>query len=118
MHNIKLIRKNPEEFKKKILSRNVDLDINKISDLDSKSRELIQKKENLEKEKKIISKQKDQALFEKSKEITLKIDDLSKKQLTIKNELDNLLKSIPNIALDDVPVGKDENYNKEIEKKG
>ena len=118
MHNIKLIRENPEKFKKKILSRNVDIDINKISDLDSKSRELIQKKENLEKEKKIISKQKDQALFEKSKEITLKIDDLSKKQLTIKNELDNLLKSIPNIALDDVPIGKDENYNKEIEKKG
>ena len=118
MHNIKLIRENPEDFKKKILSRNVDIDINKISDLDTKSRELIQKKENLEKEKKIISKQKDQSLFEKSKEITLKIDDLSKKQLTIKNELDNLLKSIPNIALDDVPIGKDESYNKEIEKKG
>ena len=45
MHNIKLIRENPEDFKKKILSRNVDIDINKISDLDSKSRELIQKKE-------------------------------------------------------------------------
>ena len=52
MHNIKLIRNDLDSFKKKILRRNVDVDINKLKSLDQESRELIRKKENLENEKK------------------------------------------------------------------
>ena len=45
MHNIKLIRKNFDEFKKKILDRdNSNLELNKIILLDRENRELIQKK--------------------------------------------------------------------------
>ena len=59
MHNIKLIRKNFDEFKKKILDRdNSNLELNKIILLDRENRELIQKKENLEKEKKKYLKKK------------------------------------------------------------
>ena len=36
----------------------------------------------------------------------------------IKNKLDNLLSSIPNLPLNDVPVGSDESFNKEILKSG
>ena len=56
MHNLKSIRENPKLFKKKILERNVDLDLEELLDLDKKNREIIQKKEKLEQEKKIISK--------------------------------------------------------------
>ena len=69
-------------------------------------------------EKKNISKSKDESLFEKSKEISKQIENLSKKQKIIKNELDNLLSSIPNLPLDEVPVGKDENDNIEVTKSG
>ena len=58
MHNIKLIRKDPSYFTKKFNERNVNVDLKILLDLDKKSRELIQKKENLEQEKKIITKKK------------------------------------------------------------
>ena len=48
MHNIKLIRKDPNYFTKKFNERNVDVDLTILLDLDKKNRELIQKKENLE----------------------------------------------------------------------
>ena len=48
----------------------------------------------------------------------MEIDELSKKQNHIKKEIDFILNSIPNIALDDVPVGKDEKTNKVIKKVG
>ena len=118
MHNIKFIRENFEFFKKKLIDRNVNIDSDEIIELDKKNRNLIQKKENLEKEKKIISKTKDKSLFSKSKEISKDIEILNNDQITIKNKLDNVLKSIPNLPLDDVPVGADDNSNVEIERKG
>ena len=36
MHNIKLIRENSDEFKKLIKSRNVDVNVNEIIELDKK----------------------------------------------------------------------------------
>ena len=56
MHNIKDIRNNLNEFKKLIQTRNFDIDIDQIKDLDEKNRKLIQEKENLEKQKKIYPK--------------------------------------------------------------
>ena len=114
MHNIKDIRKNLEEFKNGLKNRFVDIDIKSILSLDENNRKLIQKKEILEKEKKDISKKKDSNLFEKSKDITKQISKYTNEQSKIKIELNKLLSSIPNIALKDVPVGKNENSNKEI----
>ena len=54
MHNIKFIRENFDEFKKLLISRNIKLDFDEILSLDKNNRNLIQKKENLEKEKKNI----------------------------------------------------------------
>jgi len=118
MHNIKDIRKNFDEFKKFMKLRNVDLNLDNILSLDENNRNLIQKKESLEMEKKNISKNKDEKMFAKSKELSLKIDDLSKKQTLLNKQLDDLLSSIPNIPIKDVPPGKNENDNKEILKVG
>ena len=118
MHNIKDIRDNLDNFKKLISKRNVKVETNNISELDKQNRTLIQNKELLEKEKKDISKKKDQNLFEKSKEISKKIEKISSDQSEVKFKLDEILSSIPNIPLDDVPEGKDENSNLEIEKSG
>ena len=114
MHNIKEIRENPDKFQENLKKRQVDIDVKKIISLDEKNRKLIQQKEILEKEKKDISKSKDKSLFEKSKEISKKISQYSKEQSDIKNDLNQILESIPNVALDDVPVGKDETFNKEV----
>ena len=118
MHNIKDIRQNSDQFKKDLDNRFVDIDLNKILSLDESNRKLIQKKEALEKEKKDISKTKDPTLFEKSKKISEQISKYIKEQSIIKKQLDDILSSLPNIALKVVPVGKDENSNKEISTNG
>ena len=118
MHNIKDIRNNFEEFKNKIKHRNIDINLDEIVELDKKNRNFIHDKEKLEMEKKSISKSKDESLFKKSKEISIQIEELSKKQKIVKDKLDNILSSIPNVPLNDVPVGKDENDNKEVIKVG
>ncbi|MDC3162109.1 serine--tRNA ligase [Candidatus Pelagibacter sp.] len=118
MHNIKDIRKDIDNFKNTIKNRNVDVDFDQILNLDEENRKLIQEKEKLEMEKKSISKSKDETLFEKSKEISNKIDDLSKSQKNVKDQLDQILSNIPNLPLNDVPVGKDESSNKEVVKSG
>ena len=86
MHNIKDIRNNFDNFKNIIKSRNVSIDLDQIIDLDKNNRNLIQKKESLEQEKKEISKKKDKSLFAKSKEISEKIITISKEQSLIKNK--------------------------------
>ena len=118
MHNIKDIRQNPDQFKRGLKNRFLDIDLNKILFLDEKNRGLIQKKENLEKEKKDISKTKDSSLFDKSKKISEQINKYLIEQSNIKIQLDDILNSLPNIALNDVPIGKDEKHNKEISKNG
>ena len=118
MHDIKNIRQNFEEFKKIIKHRNVEDNLDQIILLDKTNRELNQKKEILEHEKKNISKSKDEKLFSKSKEITKNIEQISKEQIQCKIDLDKILSSIPNLPLNDVPLGKDESSNKEIKKLG
>ena len=118
MHNIKDIRNNFEDFKISIKDRNFDINLDDIIELDKENRNLTQEKEKFEMEKKIISKSKDEKLFAKSKEISIKIDGLSKKQKTVKDKLDEILSSIPNVPLKDVPIGKDENDNMEVIKVG
>ena len=118
MHNIKDIRKDFENFKDKLKNRNVDISLDNIISLDEENRKLIQEKEKFEMEKKTISKSKDQSLFEKSKELSLKIEEINKNQIKLQTQITDILSSIPNLPLSDVPVGQDENSNKEIEKKG
>ena len=44
MHNIKDIRQNPDQFKKDLSNRFVEIDLKKIHLLDENNRNLIQKK--------------------------------------------------------------------------
>ena len=118
MHNLKLIRENINQYKKKFQDRYLKVDFDNLIALDKENRELIQKKEKLEQEKKIISKQKDKKLFEKSKQISKNILSLEESQKKIKKKISEILDFLPNVALEDVPVGKDDNANKELSKVG
>ena len=118
MHNIKEIRKDLEFFKKKISERNCSIDFDDLIKLDKDNRELILKKEKKEQEKKLLSKSKDSANFEKSKNLSKEIDEIAKKQIILHSKIIAVLSNIPNIARDDVPVGADEKTNKIIKKIG
>ena len=116
MHNIKDIRENFNQFKKNLLKRNIQVNFEEIINLDKDNRKLIQKKETLEKEKKDISKSQDKSLFEKSKSISIEIDEITKKHIIVKKKLYDCLSIIPNLPMEDVPIGKNENDNVEISK--
>ena len=118
MHSIKIIRDNIDLFQKKIKERNVSVNFDKLITLDKKYRETIQKKEKLENEKKSISQQRNKEQFSKSKDMSKEINELAKKQTDLKDEINAIINFLPNIALDDVPIGKDEKSNKEIKKVG
>ena len=118
MHNIKDLRKNLETFKKKLTDRNIDFNAEDFIKKDTLNRELISKKESLEQEKKSLSKSKDKANFEKSKKISDQIEIISKKQSASQSEVNKIIHALPNIALDDVPIGKDEKSNKLIKQEG
>ena len=118
MHNIKDIRLNSENFINLLKGRNSDIDINELLLLDKSNRDLIKKKELLEQEKKKISKTKDQSLFKKSINLSKQIDELEIKNNEFKTKIDALLNNLPNLPLNDVPVGKDETNNKIIYQKG
>ena len=118
MYNLKDIRKDFDNFQKLLEKRNVKVDISNLKKLDKKNRSLIQKKESCEREKKDISKLKDETLFKKSKEISNQLVLLSEEQNRIKNELEKILSNIPNLPHADVPTGNDENDNIEISKSG
>ena len=118
MHNLKEIRKDFQSFENSLKSRSVKVDFTKLKKIDEENRDLIQKKENLEKEKKKISKSKDESLFKKSKELSLELDKITNLQKKTKSELDTILSNIPNIPHKDVPNGNDEKDNVEINKSG
>ena len=118
MHNLKEIRKDFKTFKKALENRSINTDFGKLQDLDKQNRDFIQKKEILEKEKKDISKSKDKSLFDKSKEISLALEKIIQKQKSVKEDLEKILFNIPNIPHQDVPNGKNENDNVEINKFG
>ena len=118
MHSLKDLRKNFNIYKKKLSDRNFDLKFDLFEKLDKDNRKLISEKEKLEQEKKILSKSKDKLNFEKSKKISGEISKISDKQIIAENKLNDLLHNLPNLALDDVPIGKDAKSNKLIEQFG
>ena len=87
MHNLKEIRKDFPGFEKALEKRSVKIDFKKLQKLDVENRNLIQKKEAIEKEKKNISKSKDETLFKKSKELTFELDKLIDSQKKNKNRV-------------------------------
>jgi seryl-tRNA synthetase len=118
MHNLKEIRNDISAFAKSLKNRSANIDFENLQKLDEENRNLIQKKESLEKEKKDISKSKDESMFAKSKEISVELGKVTEYQKNIKIELDKILSNIPNIPHSDVPEGNDENDNVEISKSG
>jgi len=112
MLDIKFIRENPEKIKTACQNRGLKIDVDKILKLDEKKRALIQKIEKLRQEKKKESRIEE---LKKQKEEIKKLEIELKK---VEKDFKKLMYKIPNLPLDDVPVGKDESENVVIRKIG
>ncbi|MAK12404.1 MAG: serine--tRNA ligase [Candidatus Pelagibacter sp.] len=130
MLKIKDIRSKTDYIIKGLKKRNFENPekiINEIIELDKHYRQNLEKKEKLLSERNLISKElaknKDNKIkFNKlSKKVSSTKDQVSKIEIIINKKLKLLnshLLSLPNIPHEDVPVGKDETFNKEIKKYG
>ena len=132
MHDINLIRKNPNQFVAEMKRRFVKIDINEILNLDKNKRSIIFELQELQNKRnsssKAIAKIKNNKeevnkMIVRVNEIKLDMKKKEEQLLKVSNKLDLILLNLPNCASSKVPTGKDDNYNelvfenKEFEKK-
>src|SRR3989344_4121472 len=119
MLSIEFIRKNKQKVIEAAKNKNREVDIDKIIQLDDQRLELIHKIQKLREERNKLAKDKlTEVVKSKGREIKNTLKKLED-QLTLNTEhLTKLLSYVPNVPLDEVPVGKDSSDNKEIKKWG
>ncbi len=128
MIDINVLRENPEKVKEMLRHRNQDPSpVDKILALDKEWRELKGRLDSLRGERNTlgleISEKKKQkksadAEMKKSRELALMIEGVEKEVRKVEEERYSIWVDISNITHSSVPVGKDENDNKEIRKWG
>lgn len=119
MNDIRMIRENPEEFKRRIETRGEEVDVDQLLALDEKRRSLITDVDRVKAERNAGSKQvgktKDpeerQKLIAEMGSLGDRISELDDKANAIDAELHDLLLGIPNLPDPETPLGKDENDN-------
>lgn len=118
MIDIKAIRQNPKEFEASMLAKGVSVDIQTILNLDETVRSLQAHIDEGRAKKNLASKEMVGASEEKRSEIILKMQEVDQEGKSIEeehkkaeNELYSLLSVLPNPALPDVKVGKDDSEN-------
>ncbi len=120
MIDVKMIRENPEEYKKNLEKRKSDFPIEELISKDKEWRNKLQELERLKHEKNVltqeIAKQKDEEKIKKVKELNQKIDELEERTKTIEEGVRKLLMRAPNVVHESVPVGGTEEDNVEIRK--
>lgn len=119
MNDIRMIRENPEEFKRRIETRGEEVDVDQLLQLDEKRRSLITEVDRVKAERnagsKLVGKTKDpeerQKLIAEMSSLGDRIGELDAEANSVDAELRDLLLAIPNLPDPDVPIGKDENDN-------
>ncbi len=119
MLDINYIRENAEKVKEAATNKNRKVDIDEILSLDDKRRELIQQAQVLREERNSISKSKpDEKTIKRGKEIKDELKKIEDELRLVEEKLNNRMLYVPNVPLDEVPVGRDESSNKELKKWG
>ena len=123
----KLIREKPQMIQDMLKARSVDFDLEGLVEVEQKRREFIIKTDDLRKKKNelalLISQRKKKGediaptLIE-MKDISSKLTEFEAEQTIIENKYSKLSLTVPNLIHDSVPIGTDEQANKEIKKWG
>jgi len=121
MLDIKFIRENPEKVRQGAKNKGVEVDVDKLLDLDKKRREIIAHSEQLKAEQNKLSGGKGAPtpeIIEAAKALKEKFQAQEVILKETEKEFNELMRQIPNPAFDEVPVGQDDSENvvKEIGK--
>lgn len=119
MLSLDFIRANKSKVIEAAKNKNRQVDIDKILELDDQRRELIQKIQVLREERNKTSHSKpDQKTIKRGKELKVELKKLEETLTSTLVQLDTLVSFVPNVPLDEVPVGKDASDNVELRKWG
>ena len=123
----KLIKEKPQVIREMLKARSVDFDLDALIESDQKRREFIIKTDELRKKKnqvalEIAQKKKvgedASSILSEMKNVSEELTKLETEQGDIENTYSRLALTIPNLVHESVPVGTDENANKELKKWG
>ena len=124
MLDINFIRQNKEQVEDSAKAKNIEVDVDKLLELDDKRRQLISDIEEQRAKQNELSAQipkadesKKKDLLASAAEIKKKIEDLSDKLVPLQEQYDQLILEVPNIYID-TPVGKTEEENKVVHEVG
>ncbi len=112
MLSLDFIRKNKEKVIQAAKNKNRQIEVEKILSLDEQRRSLLGEIQRLrEKRNKLAKEKPNQEVINLGKELKEKIRNLENQLAEIEKQLNILLSYVPNIPLDEVPVGKDSSEN-------
>ena len=117
MINIQLIRNKPDEVREAMRRRNEDAPLDRIAELDADRRTAIVEADELRARRNEVSREigrtreRPQELIDEMRQVSARIRTLEETIRTLESEVNDLLLSIPNMPLEDVPDGTDESAN-------
>lgn len=125
MHDIKAIRENPEAFEKSLDRRNKGDVLGSVLHFDREARDSATELQAAQARRNEVAKQIGQAmkagdtelaefLKAEAEQLKVKIPDLERNHQVVTGILQNQMARLPNLLLDDVPDGEDENDNQVV----
>lgn len=125
MLDIAFIRQNPDVVKKAVKDKLMDVDIDRLLELDSDIRDKTSKVESLRAERNNLSKvipslqgsEKEKSV-NRVKEIKERLAELEPELETIREEFNKIMLTVPSVPEPEVPIGKGEEDNVEVKRWG
>lgn len=125
MLDIKFIRENVDVVKKATRDKRFDVDIDRLVELDSRRRDLLYESEQKRARRNEVaseipkaSNEERPALIEEGKALKARVSEIEEELGAVTEEYERLLLMVPNVPLDEVPVGEGEEDNVEVRRVG
>jgi seryl-tRNA synthetase len=124
-----LLREEPEAVRRAIETKGVDVDLDRVIELDEQWRELKARGDDLRHERNEVSDRigelktagenaAAEEAIERSRELKAELDDVEQRAEALETELEAAMLRLPNVPKDGVPVGEDETDNVEVRREG
>lgn len=123
MLDIKYIRDNADKIKEAAQNKNIEVDIDRLLQLDEEKRSLQGQLDEIRAQRKKTAQsgqgeKPSEEQIQKGKELKQKIQELEEEYKKIEEEYESLMVKVPVIPSPDTPVGKDDSENTEVERHG
>ena len=120
MLDLKFIRANPDVVREAIANKGENAELDRLLELDERARELIVESDELKRQRNVESEEIAKLKkgggdasepIERMREVSARIKEYDEKLSGLREEMDGILLTVPNVPHETVPVGRDESDN-------